>query len=170
MSKQMMWMSCSLLLVFMLGQQACKLLKNVNTETEKQAQSSRSTSRVQLKQRNALSTDQHFLEWKLDSSSTSAVVQIWPKGKFKFSQEDGFEGEAERLILTSHSEKSERGLKAKDSLTRVENNLDLETLQHEVKKQEQTKTAKTETPAFWLITGVAAMVIAGVFIYKLLKP
>ncbi|MCD0489792.1 hypothetical protein LPB86_16230 [Pedobacter sp. MC2016-14] len=168
--RKQLWMGCLLLLVLMLGQQACKLLKNVNTETEKQAQSSRSTNSMQLKQRNALSTDQHFLEWKLDSSSTSAVVQIWPKGKFKFSQEDGFEGEAERLVLTTHSEKSERGLKVKDSLTKIENQLDLETLQREVKKQEQTKIAKTETPAFWLIIGVAAMVIAGVFIYKLLKP
>ncbi|MCD0487909.1 hypothetical protein LPB86_06695 [Pedobacter sp. MC2016-14] len=115
------------------------------------------------------STDQHFFEWKLDSLNSTTTVQIWPKGKFKFSQEFGFEGEAEKVLLTGTLQKSATGLKLKDSTGSTQIGIKSEFSEKKEARAANKSTVKTERPAFWLLIGLAVLVLAAVLIYKFLK-
>lgn len=158
------------LVYFILALQSCRLFKQVKTEKFENEAQSKLDVKEMLSLNHELLTDQHFFEWKMDTSSTSASVRIWPKGVFKFTVAHGFEGEAERVIINSREEKSARGIKTKDSLSKKRDQLDLKQSRKELLRKKDTKTVKTETPAFWLIIGLVLLAIAGVIIYKILKP
>ncbi len=150
--------------------QSCSLLKNTKTETEKNQQSAKSSDQRKLDASRKATTDQRVFEWKLDRSGNQSILQIWPKGQFSFSADKGFEGEAEKIQLISKSQKSGSVLKLKDSLANTTEQINKESALKAINQQQNTKTVKTETPAFWLIIGLVLMVLAGVLFYNHLKP
>lgn len=50
-----------------------------------------------LEQRNILNRKSEF--FLVDSNHSDFTMQLWPKGKFKFSVAKGFEGEAEKMVI-----------------------------------------------------------------------
>ena len=148
---------------------SCNLLKKVSTETVSDQNSSSVKDETKLSANHSAQTNQHFLEWRLDSTNANDMVMIWPKRKFTFSALHGFEGEAEKILLTSSVRRSGTTLSLKDSLVNENKQLHLEQ-QHKGKSQSQAKTSvKKETPAFWPIIAVVLIAVAGVFIYKFLR-
>ena len=149
---------------------SCKLFKEVRTVAHSDTQITTEQKQGTIAAAQQMSTDQHFLEWKLDSSANSSAVQIWPIGKFKFSPELGFEGSAEKVLLSGNFRKNTEGFTLRDSTGTTRNRMEVEISGKKQMKVENKNTVKTETPAFWLMIGLGILVIAGVLIYKFLKP
>ena len=144
---------------FLLLSTSCKLFKKVRTKTVSDMQQTKEVLKGSLTAHQLMRTDQHVVAWTLDSSASSSVVQIWPKGKFRFSQELGFEGEAEQVLLTGNFRKNVAALVMKDSAGTTSNQLKAEILGKKETKLETMDTVKTETPPFWLIIGLVVLVI-----------
>ncbi len=149
--------------------QSCSLLRSAKAETEKNQQSTASSNQRKLDATRILNTNQRVFEWKLDSTNTQSILQIWPKGQFTFSPVTGFKGEAEKIQLVSGTQRSAAALNLKDSLANTTEQLNTETAYKATNQQQHTNTVKTETPSFWLITGLAVLAFAGTIIYKTFK-
>ena len=159
-------MDCFFAMLIAMTLLACNMLKKVTTAVVTDKRSSSVEDERTLLANRLVQTNQHFLEWKLDSTSSNAVVMIWPKGKFTFSALQGFEGEAEKILLKSKVQTSGFGIRVKDSLVKQQDYLELEQ-KHKGKDQTQFKTnIKKETPAFWPILAVVLILTAGVIVYK----
>ena len=116
----------------------CRLFKNVKTTSAFDERNFKVQEQASLSAAQLVQTDQHMVEWRLDSSQNSNVVQIWPKGRFRFSTDSGFEGEAEKLVLTGNFRKTAAGFMAKDSTVKVQNQLKAEI---SGKKEKKMKTS-----------------------------
>ena len=147
---------CILLLCLMQG---CKLFKEVKTTAYTDDEQAKVKARSNLSLDHNAQTEQHFLEWKLDSLNSTEVLQIWPRGRFTFSPERGFEGEADRLVLTSGSKNVATVLQRKDSLVKVQDKVKAETQLQAAQKAVKKNTVKTESPSFWVIAGMLLLVI-----------
>ena len=147
--------------------QSCRLFKNVKTTSASDEQYWKVQERASLSAAQSVETDQHMVEWRLDSSQNSVVVQIWPKGRFRFSTESGFEGEAEKLVLNGNFRKTAAGFMAKDSTVKVQNQLKAEISGKKEKKMENKHTVKTEKPAFWVMIGLVVVIGLGLLVWRL---
>ena len=155
----MRWLSLLVLLCF-----GCGLFKNVKTQTVSDQESFKVDERVSLAVSNDVQTDQHVVEWQLDSAGHHSIVQIWPKGRFTFSADAGFEGEADKVMVSSDSWQAKVKLSLKDSTVKSSDELKFNGSRKEAVKAEKKNTVKTETPAFWLLMGLTVLAIAGVLI------
>jgi hypothetical protein len=73
---------------------SCQLLSKEKLTSKTQSQK----EELQLvQQRNTLSQKNDLV--LIDSSHNDFTMILWPKGNFKFSVANGFEGEAERIII-----------------------------------------------------------------------
>ncbi len=147
----------------------CSLLKNSKTETEKNQQSATSSNQRKLDATLNVSTDKRIFKWTLDSSGYQSILQIWPKGLFTFSFDKGFEGNAEKIQLSTTARKSDVSLQLKDSVVNAATQINTESTHKTENQQQNTNTVKTKTPASWLIMGLAALLMVGIMVYRLLK-
>lgn len=79
---------------------ACGGIRNVEKHgehTKSSSDSSLSVLQVQVQQK-AKALEQ--LTVKTDSTKRSYIIQIWPKGKFSYSAEHGFEGMADKILIS----------------------------------------------------------------------
>ena len=155
------------LLLVMLS--SCNLFKKVHSETVRDQRNSKVLDEVQLTASRSMQTNQHFLEWRIDSMNKNDVAMIWPKGKFTFSALAGFEGEAERILIASSLSQSENALKTQDSLVSEENQIKTGWLHKSSDWSQSTIKTKTQSPAFWLTIAVFFILMTGLIIYKLLN-
>lgn len=100
-----------------------------------------------------------------DSADQNYWVQLWPRGKFTFSNDKGFVGEAEKVIMQGNV----RGVKTGAGLT-ISQNKSSEATRTDLKIVEQLKLKdkdvlkKSSPSAIWLIG--LAVVIGVVLIYN----
>lgn len=79
---------------------SCGLLKKNKVALKKLTQQ----EYVQVEQEQTIFSQQSQL-MLIDSSRDDFTTMIWPKGKFKFSVAEGFEGEAEGLLIKARETK-----------------------------------------------------------------
>ena len=155
------------LLLVMLS--SCNLFKKVQSETITDQHNSKELDEVELKANYSRQANQHFLEWHIDSMNKNDVVMIWPKGKFTFSTLDGFNGEAERMVIASSLSQSENALKTQDSLVSEEHQIKTGWLHKSSDRSQSTTKTKTQSPAFWPTIVVFFILMTGLIIYKFLN-
>lgn len=147
----------------------CNLLKKTASETLTGEHVIKSADELNLTAKHSLKSSKHFLEWRTDSLNKKDVVLIWPKGKFTFSTLNGFEGEAESIVMSSALNHSGSDLKMKDSLLSEKTHLKAGQLHKNENKSQSKSITKTQTPAFWPMIAVVFILMTGLIIYKLLK-
>jgi len=148
--------------------QGCGVFKKVTTDEVTDKQSSSILEQSKLNTSRMSQSSQNFFEWQLDSTNTSDVIMIWPKGRFTFSASHGFEGEAEKIFFKSDVQKSQLGIRVTDSLATEEEHLKLEQ-KLKIKDEAEVKTTtKKESPAFWPVIAAVLIGVTGMMICKFL--
>ena len=141
--------------------QGCALMTGLKKE---QTAKLSSETELDLKVSNNLQENRLLLNLvdRKDSSVINVQLEIWPKGKFSFSPEHGFVGEAERLKWhgqeTSGASQQQR-LTLTSSLEKAEV-LDLDLIQQQ-KVQAQVKTSRSSWQG-WLL--LLLLVVPGLYI------
>ena len=151
-----------LLILWCLLIQGCALL----TGQKKEHQNAKLSSETELELHAVSHLKENSLLLNLvdrkDSTVTNAQLEIWPKGKFSFSPEHGFVGEAEWLKwhgkATSTASELQR-LTLTSALEQAEV-LDLD-LKQEQKVQAQVKTSRSSWQG-WLL--LLLLVVPGLYI------
>ena len=152
----------ALLILLCLLMQGCAML----TGQKKEQQTAKLSSETELELHAVNNLKEHSLLLNLvdrkDSTVTNAHLEIWPKGKFSFSPEHGFVGEAERLKwhgqATSAASEQQR-LTLTSALEQAEV-LDLD-LKQEQKVQAQVKTSRSSWQG-WLL--LLLLIVPGLYI------
>lgn len=91
---------CLLLFLITSG---CSLFKNNTKTREEQVINMKNQSSFSSAgQKNWLKQTGSFSLFR-DSSDASYSVQVWPRGAFSYSAENGFKGEAEKVIISGNS-------------------------------------------------------------------
>ena len=102
-----------------------------------------------------------------DSSHQDYSVQVWPKGHFTFSATNGFEGEAEKLLIKGRTQHLEAGavLSSLDETTRASAKIKVD--QHDKLVSDQKLTVKKSTVSVkWVITGSLMLILIVFIFYK----
>lgn len=102
---------------------SCSIFKNTDSSNRKsEQQSSYQVNRSLLEKRDWLNKSSG-LTFYTDSSKQDYTIQLWPKGRFSYSAETGFTGEADKVLITGkskmgssssaivHTEESDKGKK-----------------------------------------------------------
>jgi len=113
----------------------CGLWKTTETSVDKRATSV--TDQTNIKVREERVTEERFndMKFKADSSEDFYSVFVWPKGKFSYSSEQGFEGEAEHLLITGYGKNVQKTLQDLSLSTQSKTNLATDVQQNsEVKR------------------------------------
>ena len=139
--------------------QGCALLKK-----EQQTAKLATETDLDLKVSNKLQENHLLLKLvnRKDSTVTNTLLEIWPKGKFSFSPENGFVGEAERLKWhgqATSAASQQQQLTLTSSLDKAEV-LDLDWKQQQ-KVQAQVKTSRSSWQG-WLL--LLLLVVPGLYI------
>ena len=152
----------AILILLCLLIQGCALL----TGQKKEQQTAKSSSETVLELHGVNNLKENSLLLNLvdrkDSTVTNAQLEIWPKGKFSFSPEHGFVGEAERLKWHGQAT-SAASLQQRLTLTSEHEQLevlDLD-LNQQQKVQAQVKTIRSSWQG-WLL--LLLLVTPGLFI------
>ncbi|MEH3113528.1 hypothetical protein [Pedobacter terrae] len=155
-TKLNLFMACGLIL------SACSTLKNKKTSAT-QALQSYSHQQENMKQ----------LSWAksntllVDTSNSEYVVQITPLGKFLYSAEKGFEGMAERVVLSGKADKRQhlrQEQQTGDQLAQQKGGVKSTAL--ETKVQHTAKTGKGLPTYLWIGLGLTFCLTLG---YRLMK-
>ena len=81
----------------------CSLLKTTETSVNKASASASDQKNVKLNEEQIAQESFNSVKFTADSSEDFYRIFVWPKGKFSYSAEHGFEGEAEHLLITGRS-------------------------------------------------------------------
>lgn len=145
---------------------SCGLLqRNTTTSTEDRQDLSGKVDMVTAAAQEKNMESQSFTFYT-DSTQHGYSIQLWPKGHFTYSPLNGFEGEAEKVLVTGNLNGVKKGngttvLKANES-ERTE--LKLKT--SEKGKAVQKATAKEKVPSAWWVFG-GLVLLAGMLMYFL---
>lgn len=152
-------MICCLLM----GWSGCGLLKQTVKTVDATRQDSTLKTEVNLKDERELVKKSLSLTTKRDAAGATYQLLLWPKGKFTFSAEKGFEGEADSIRLNgedwafeNHSEILSTDDQQKAQLA-VEGKQELKT------KSVQEKTSIKSYADYKLIIGLTVMLFVLLF-------
>ena len=106
----------NIFLVLILFSMGCSLLKTTETSTNKTSASASDQKNVKLNEEQIAQESFNSVKFTADSSEDFYRIFVWPKGKFSYSSEHGFEGEAEHLLITGRSKNVQ---KTKEDLSRT---------------------------------------------------
>jgi len=116
--------------------------------------------------------DDHSLKsvnmvYQKDSSQTAWQIQLWPKGRFVFSAGKGFEGEAEKILITGlhRSESSLEGLNTSDEERKLAIKSDVK---QKIKAESSAKKEVVSASLSWKWI-VILLFIASAMIFWLLR-
>jgi hypothetical protein len=102
-----------------------------------------------------------------DSLDKQYVTEIYPKGFFNYSPENGFSGTAERIVLTG---RVKEGKWVRDSATVTrQGNLRSETKESErgiMKTRSKENEVKTKTTRFPFVAGLVLLILVLVFVFR----
>jgi hypothetical protein len=89
---------------------ACGGMRNVERKQESMRLSRDSSVHLQHMEIQAEQKVENMVTLRRDSMNNNYSVQIWPKGKFSYSAEHGFEGTAEKILITGEVKRGKRSL------------------------------------------------------------
>lgn len=145
----------------------CSLFKNTSTEMERTHQLSSNQKDYRLtEQKDWLSKSGSITLYK-DTNHADYSIQIWPKGMFSYSQEKGFTGEADRVMIKGNvsgsSAFSDSSILEQQDKGKVAVNLS----QKNKEIADDKKKVKTSSYSWKLIlTGLGVILITGWVLYR----
>lgn len=89
-----------IILLFMLF--GCGLLTNTTTTKRENKQLLKQNTTGKLLKQNDWLKEADSFTWYRDSANGNYAVQLWPKGVFTFSPDNGFSGEASSILITGN--------------------------------------------------------------------
>ena len=113
--------------------------------------------------------DDHTLEsvnmiYQKDSSQAAWQIQLWPKGRFMFSADKGFEGEAQKILITglhqSGSSLEERNTSREERKLAVESGV-----KQKVKVESAAKKEVVSASLSWKWIVILLFIAAAVIIW-----
>ena len=78
----------------------CSILKQNSRESSNATYSEEQQMEIHELNEKDSTSDVLTLHYERDSLQEAYTIQLWPKGTFSFSAANGFEGEAERILIT----------------------------------------------------------------------
>lgn len=146
---------------------SCSLFKNTSTEMERTHQLSTNQKDYRLtEQRDWLSKSGSITFYK-DTNHVDYSIQIWPKGMFSWSQEKGFTGEADQVMIKGAVSGSSAfsGLHTLEQQDKGKVAVNLSQKNKEV--ADDKKKVKTSSYSWKLIlTGLGVILIVGWVLYR----
>jgi hypothetical protein len=145
---------------------SCGLLQNTTQKTSKDSHEFTSETDLWNAAGQHKNQQSHSLNLYSDSSNHGYQVQLWPKGQFKYSATAGFEGEAEKVLITGNLQGIKKGAKSAGSSTQ-ESARSITKVKTKAKgKAVQTAAEKKSAPSVWWVFGSLALLCI-VMIYYL---
>ena len=144
----------------------CGVINKTDKKTEQSKSSSNHSEQTTttLEDESAGKSLQMFFE--KDDVQSAYAVQLWPKGAFKFSAENGFEGEAEQIIISglikeqrNHTELAQNEQQYKGKQETI---AEKRTQEKDTSKQE---SRETKSDFGWVIFGILLFIIFCVVFY-----
>ena len=108
---------------------SCSVLKNTDSSYRKSDQESSYQINKSLLEKRDWLNKRSGITLYADSSNQDYTIQLWPKGRFSYSAETGFTGEADKVLISGRSNKgssSSRMVHAEESdqgKTEIQTNL-----------------------------------------------
>ena len=103
-----------------------------------------------------------------DSSNQDYTLQVWPKGRFSYSASSGFEGEAEKVLVSGKLKQSGYGsvMSGLEETSKSQTKFSREKQSKMASGRKLTVSKKTVSLK-WVIVGVVALLFAVFLFYKL---
>ena len=124
-----------------------------------------------LQQQNHLEkqTEAESVTFYADSTNHQYQVQVWPKGDFSFSADKGFQGKANKVLITGNLKGSSKGAgKTKTGQKVTDQSRYNQQSKNEVKSAQSSVTKKRSPSAWWLL-GAVLLLSAGILTYYKFK-
>ncbi|SFH35546.1 hypothetical protein [Pedobacter insulae] len=118
-----------------------------------------------IEQRNTLSEQSHLV--LIDSSHNDFKMTLWPKGKFTYSLAKGFEGEAEKIMITGVQAR-QKVLKLKQETKHDSTKVTLH-YQNEAKTKTISQKNKFNVGYSWGWVIVLVIILVAIWVYRKLK-
>jgi len=163
-------MKCLLAAGLVVFSASCSMFKNTeHSNSKSRQQSSYEAKQSIVEEKNWLSKT-GSLTFYSDSTHQDYTIQLWPVGRFSYSLEKGFTGEAHRILIT---DKSKSGSAYADMANTEESDkgkVDIQTSAKEkTESAEQQKTKKSSVSWKVILAVIGLVMIAIWFTYKKLK-
>lgn len=108
-----------------------------------------------------------YMVFEKDSVQQAYQVQLWPKGKFTFSAVNGFEGEAERILISGELQKKSNHLELSTSQQHNKEQQQMEMQVRKTQKEAEKIEKKSSSADFrWVIMGIILLVFGGIWLYR----
>jgi hypothetical protein len=98
-------------LLLLLSLSSCGTFRNFANRADKEHTESSISNSVNTSTRNDSQASSTAVLTFRDSVSSDYLIQLWPKGVFTYSQDKGFAGEAERVLIRGKTQQSGSGNK-----------------------------------------------------------
>ncbi|MCX2483747.1 hypothetical protein [Pedobacter sp. MR2016-24] len=142
-----------------IGIYGCSLLKRNSSQSSSAAyRDEEQTELHELTEKDSTSA-LLTMHYERDSLQEAYTVQLWPKGRFSFSAADGFEGEAERILITGSRQQmlQQGGMQNSTSRKQEKKTTDLD--QQKKLSAVQKAQIKTSKPDYRLLIGFIILLI-----------
>ncbi|SEA43840.1 hypothetical protein [Pedobacter hartonius] len=147
-------LGCLLLVSF----EACSLFRQTTKTKEEESTSARTDTGLRIISERERKAFSNMLTFKRDSGSRNYTVQVWPLGNFTFSPERGFEGQAEKVLITGQDRqvRSSSNLVKTQELSRGKTTGELK---QSTERNAKSSINKTESSPSWKwIIGITVLV------------
>lgn len=145
----------------------CGLLNKTDKRTEQSKSSSDHLEQSKTTMEDDSSGKSLQMAFEKDDVQSAYAVQLWPKGVFKFSAENGFEGEAERIVISGQLK--EQRNRTKLAANEQQHKGKQETVEEKITQKKNTSTQETRETKFdfrWAILGILFLIISCILVYR----
>ena len=149
---------------------SCSILKNTDSSYRKSdQQSSYQVNRSLLEKRDWLNKRSGITLYT-DSSNQDYTIQLWPKGRFSYSAETGFSGEADKILITGKSKSGSSSLATVDSEESDQGKTEIQTnLKAGTSSSQKDKLKKSSVSLKVILVLTVLVLIAACFAYRKIK-
>lgn len=162
--------TCTGVILIILFLPCCNLLKNTRSTVENDSHFYKSEADLKLQEEQDLLNKSGSVMLGSVTDSSNFEVQVWPKGQFTWSEESGFKGEAEKILIKGNAKS--RAEKMSSSSSETHDQRKMETLHHTQSKERLAQRTKVKTSSLsWkgMLLLISAFVLVCLFIYSAKK-
>lgn len=142
-----------------IGIYGCSLLKQNSSQSSNATyRDEQQTELHELKEKDS-TAEVLTMHYERDSLQEAYTVQLWPRGKFSFSAADGFEGEAERIVITGNRKQMKQNGGLSNSTARKQEKKTTDLHQQKKVSVAQKAQVKTSIPDYRLLIGFIVLLI-----------
>lgn len=146
---------------------SCGLMKKTEKTTEYSSAMLDSSSHTKSISSQENNTNSLRMVFKKEDVQLAYQVQLWPKGKFTFSAEHGFEGEAERIVISGEAQQNTNLAELSTMQLQNKEQQQSEKQERKTQKEIEKKEIKSISTDFrWVIGGVVLLILVGIWLYR----